>query len=244
MHTINKTINLCFLQSNLSNKLKHASLKNNIQNIYSKTGKTLQAYRNEHQINKFNTTIDDFLNQELWLVSTQKLIPIKSLVKNEKIVFVFARSMGCVFCQELARQLNRDILPYLKNSNLYMVTIGKPERGLEFADLTGFPANLLLADPKNSLYDVVEFKNGIQETFFDVRTPMSIFSRALKRDHGFDLLEATLKWKPWLPPKSNQAFQQGGVLFLNGFNCKYIYVDESTGNHVDLNDILNFVNDD
>ena len=38
--------------------------------------------------------------QEAWLVSTQEKVPVTSLWNaTEKCVLVFARSMGCVFCQ-------------------------------------------------------------------------------------------------------------------------------------------------
>ena len=48
--------------------------------------------------------------------------------------------------------------------------MGPPERGLEFAELTEFPPELLLADPENVTYDKLELKNtGPIATFFDPR---------------------------------------------------------------------------
>ena len=38
------------------------------------------------------------------------------------------------------------------------VTIGTPERGLEFAELTSYPAENLLADPENVTYDALSLK--------------------------------------------------------------------------------------
>ena len=50
------------------------------------------------------------------------------------------------------------------------VSMGPPERGLEFAELTEFPPELLLADPENVTYDKLELKNtGPIATFFDPR---------------------------------------------------------------------------
>lgn len=53
--------------------------------------------------------------------------------------------------------------------------MGPPERGLEFAELTQFPPELLLADPDNVTYDKLELKNtGPIATFFDPRVGRSI----------------------------------------------------------------------
>jgi hypothetical protein len=51
--------------------------------------------------------------------------------------------------RELAIQLRRDVLPGLRERGvqLWLVSIGTPERGADFAAETGFPADRLLADP-------------------------------------------------------------------------------------------------
>lgn len=52
--------------------------------------------------------------------------------------------------------------------------MGPPERGLEFAQLTEFPPELLLADPENVTYDKLELKNtGPIATFFDPRVRLT-----------------------------------------------------------------------
>lgn len=119
-----------------------------------------------------------------------------------------------------------------------MVSVGTKERGIEFSELTEFPASQLLADPENVLYDAVGFIRTIQNTFFDVRTPLAIFGRALKKDRGGDLVQATLNWKPWIPPKGEQALQQGGVLVFKGKTCVFKRVDPATGNHLDLDELI------
>lgn len=54
--------------------------------------------------------------------------------------------------------------------NCAQVSMGPPERGLEFAELTEFPPELLLADPENVTYDKLELKNtGPIATLFDPR---------------------------------------------------------------------------
>jgi hypothetical protein len=48
------------------------------------------------------------------------------------------------------------------------VTIGTAERGLEFAELTGYPADSLPADPENVTYDALQLKKGVVDTFLNV----------------------------------------------------------------------------
>ena len=48
------------------------------------------------------------------------------------------------------------------------VTIGTAERGLEFAELTGYPADSLLADPENVTYEALQLKKGVVDTFFNI----------------------------------------------------------------------------
>ncbi len=48
------------------------------------------------------------------------------------------------------------------------VTIGTAERGLEFAELTGYPSDSLLADPDNVTYNALQLKKGVVDTFFNI----------------------------------------------------------------------------
>jgi peroxiredoxin len=59
--------------------------------------------------------------------------------------------------RELATELARDVLPQLQGTGtkLFLFSIGTPERGKEFAKKTGFPEDLLLADPKSETYAAV-----------------------------------------------------------------------------------------
>ena len=43
---------------------------------------------------------------------------------------------------------------------------GLPRAGKEFSDLTGFPADRLLADPNSESYAKLPFKQGALSTFF------------------------------------------------------------------------------
>jgi hypothetical protein len=59
-----------------------------------------------------------------------------------------------MFCQELAAQLARDVLPPLATAEpsvkLVTVGIGTAERGREFCEHVGFPEEQLFCDPENA----------------------------------------------------------------------------------------------
>ena len=146
-----------------------------------------------------------------------------------------------MFCQELAAQLARDVLPPLSAASpsvrLITVGIGTAERGREFCEHVGFPAENLLCDPENAAYDALGLNKGVQSTFFTVDTPLAILARA-RKDSAKDLLEATKRWKPWLPPKNDQGLQQGGAFVFAGEDLLFQHYDPSTGAHADLNTVL------
>ena len=52
---------------------------------------------------------------------------------------------------------------------LFLVSIGSAERGLEFAALTGFPADRLLADPDSQTYRAMGWYNSISKTIFSIQ---------------------------------------------------------------------------
>ena len=59
--------------------------------------------------------------------------------------------------RELATELAREVLPQLQGTGtkLLLFSIGTPERGREFAAKTGFPEELLMADPYSETYAAV-----------------------------------------------------------------------------------------
>ena len=148
-----------------------------------------------------------------------------------------------MFCQELGAQLARDVLPALSEATsprvkLIAVGIGTAERGREYCEHVGFPADNLYCDPDNAAYDALGLKKGVGATFFTIDTPLAILARAQK-DNAKDLLEATKRWKPWLPPKSDQGLQQGGAFVFEGEKLLFQHYDASTGAHTDLDTLLN-----
>lgn len=114
---------------------------------------------------------------------------------------------------------------------LYLVSIGSAERGQEFAKLTGFPEDRLLADPDSQTYAAMGWYNSISKTFFSIQTPLSLQKRL--QENGMKVLKEVLSnWKPWIPPQSRQAYQQGGTLLFSGNQILWEVKDEATGAHV------------
>lgn len=111
-----------------------------------------------------------------------------------------------MFCQELANQIARGVVPRLSEAGVATrcVGIGTLETAQKFCDHVDFPRELLFSDPDNVAYDALQLKKGWATTFTTIDTPLSILARA-KKDGAADLIQATSNWKPWLPPKSDQG---------------------------------------
>ncbi|GAB5367469.1 hypothetical protein AAMO2058_001232800 [Amorphochlora amoebiformis] len=144
-----------------------------------------------------------------------------------------------MFCQELAKQVERDVLPILKENGIKLIAvgIGTGERAKEFCAHIPFPEENLFADPENACYTALGLKKGVATTFFRPETPFAILARANK-DGAKDLLEATKRWKPWIPPKLDQGLQQGGTFVFKGDEQLFEHFDPSTGAHANLDDVL------
>merc|ERR1719238_1111995 len=145
-----------------------------------------------------------------------------------------------MFCWELAVQLRRDVKPKLDAAGvkLVLVSIGTFERSQDFAEETQFPRENLYADPENAAYDALGFYKGWGRTFFRTETPFSIKDRLEQNDMAKDMRDVLKRWKPWLPPKSDQGLQQGGMLVFAGKECVYRHYDEATGAHADFDDVV------
>ena len=144
-----------------------------------------------------------------------------------------------MFCQELAATIARDVQPQLQEANIALrcVGIGTLPVARDFCDHVGFDRELLYADPENAAYSALGLKKGLQITFFTVDTPFAIMKRAQSGTAG-DLLRATARWKPVIPPKLDQGLQQGGAFVFEGDKLLLGHYDPSTGAHVDLDEVL------
>jgi len=113
-----------------------------------------------------------------------------------------------MFCQELAAQIASNVEPVLTNANVrtFCVGIGTLETARKFCAHVPFPERYLYTDPDNAIYDALGLRNGVDATFFSASTPFAILDR-IQKDGAADLIAATKRWKPWLPPKSSQGLQ-------------------------------------
>lgn len=121
---------------------------------------------------------------------------------------------------------------------LFLVSIGTWERSIEFAEVTGFPRESLLADPESVTYEALGLVKGVRQTFFAKETAFSFLGRMRKSDGMADLKDILSRWKPWIPPKQDQAFQQGGMFIFDGAECVWSHYDQATGAHADFADVM------
>lgn len=176
--------------------------------------------------------------------------------KNEKktTLLVVARSFGCPFCQDLAASLATKAIPRLDAAgvSLFLVSIGTPETGKEFAELTGFPRARLLADPGTQTYDALGLERGLAAAFLSPRTPLAIAKRASTREGREGLGKALGKWKAFLPPRvlKDAAYQGGAFVFVSkketeeeeqgGYaaECVWARLDRATADHAPAEELL------
>jgi len=123
-----------------------------------------------------------------------------------------------------------------------MVSIGTPENGAKLVDHLLIPnlAEYLYVDPKNTLYDSLHLNRGVSSTFFSVGTPFAFLKRFTTRDGTKELYEVLSKWNKaiYLPPRQNQAFNQGGTFLFEGDETILAHFDESTGDHCDIQTVI------
>ncbi len=150
-----------------------------------------------------------------------------------RTLLVVARSLGCPFCQNLARGLV-DILPDLDAAGvpLYLVSIGVPEKARAFCELTGFPPGRLLADPTASVYGALDLERGVGAAFLSPTTPAAIGSE-IAGGGGASLAASLRAWVPYLPPKPLvHALAQGGTFGFSGNVCVFARADRATADHL------------
>ena len=95
----------------------------------------------------------------------------------------------------------------------------------------------IYSDPENVCYTALGLYKGVAETFFSPATPVSMLKR-LTTDRMADLRDIMTRWKPWTPPKQDQAFQQGGQLVFRGDRTLFFHKDPATGAYADLDALV------
>ncbi|PSC71988.1 seleno U [Micractinium conductrix] len=119
---------------------------------------------------------------------------------------------------------------------MYLVSIGTAERGRQFCTQTLFPPELLLCDPENVTYTALGLKKGIRQTFLSYETPLAMWQR-IKGGDMSDLKAVLSRWTKqelWVPPKADQAYQQGGAVVFDGKRLVFAHYDAATSAHVDF----------
>ncbi|KAL0036032.1 hypothetical protein WJX77_011926 [Trebouxia sp. C0004] len=146
-----------------------------------------------------------------WLVSEQKQIDVGSLWNDDDVME--------------------------KGIKLYLVSLGPPDRGTEFAKHTGFPEDQLLADPESAVYEALSLHNSALDTFFNPKTPLALLDR-VRKNGGKEIRNVMSDWKFWIPTKKGQSTQQGGAFIFKGETCVWQYFDPATAAHVNAQQLL------
>lgn len=127
-----------------------------------------------------------------------------------------------------------------------MVSIGTPTNGKKMADHLAIPnlGDFLFVDPENALYDSLHLNKGVKSTFFSPGTSFAFLKRFTERDGMKELNEVLSKWNKaiYIPPKQEQAFNQGGAFLFDGDETAFAHYDESTGAHCDIQQVIDLAN--
>jgi len=164
-------------------------------------------------------------------------------------IVVFLRSFGWPFCQELILQYGniREERLLAKGIKLIMVSIGKPEVGKELCSHLGLKDadTYIYADPDNSTYNDLDLNKGIEQTFFNPATPFAIRDRLFKKDGMKELIQVLGKWSDafYIPPKSDQVFNQGGTFIFKNEDTIFSHYDQATGAHADMDYVIQLASD-
>lgn len=128
---------------------------------------------------------------------------------------------------------------------LVMVSIGVPEKGQRLIEHLEFDEgeNYLFVDPENALYDALNLNFGVQRTFFNPSTPFSFLERFTKEDGLKDLGTILSKWNKavFIPPRNEQAFNQGGTFVFDGERAVFAHYDPSTAAHAPVDRVMEVV---
>ena len=130
--------------------------------------------------------------------------------------------------------------------SLVLISIGVPEKAKALMKHLGVDdgQEWFFVDPENLLYIVLELNSGIASTFGSLDTPFAFRDRIFGtggREDGMDtLFEVLGKWNEavYIPPKQEQAFQQGGAFIFQGGNTVFAHYDGGAGAHVEVGKVV------
>lgn len=130
--------------------------------------------------------------------------------------------------------------------NLVVVSIGKPDVGqrlMRHLEVSNGGDGWFFCDPDNILYDALDLNSGIG-TLITMDTSYAFRDRIFRTNGRTDglkgLFDVLWKWKDavYIPPKQEQAFQQGATFIFKGIDTIYAHYDASTGAHAPVDDAL------
>jgi peroxiredoxin len=98
------------------------------------------------------------------LLSTGEVVPLKSLYEKERMVLVFLRHLGCVFCKEHVAQLRP-----LTDLNIVFVTLGGVEQTELFRKKMKSP-HKFICDPDKKLHALFNLNRGGMAEFVNLHT--------------------------------------------------------------------------
>ncbi len=160
----------------------------------------------------------------------------------------FHKPFFAYFHREQIVQYNRIRKSLLAKNNvdLAIISIGLPEKGNKLAKHLDVEDGIkwIFVDPENLAYDALQLNSGVASTFASIETPFAfrdrIFGLNGRKDGMKDLLDVLSKWKDviFIPPKQEQAFQQGGAFIFKGKNTVFAHYDASAGAHVEVMDAV------
>lgn len=127
---------------------------------------------------------------------------------------------------------------------LVIVSIGVPEKGKALCEHLAVAdgENFVFVDPSNALYDDLGLNKSVARTFFNPATPLAFKDRLFREGSMFssELTEVLSKWKDafYIPPKQDQAFNQGGAFIFDDDRTVYAHYDEATAAHALPDDMV------
>jgi len=127
---------------------------------------------------------------------------------------------------------------------LVIVSIGVPEKGRALCNHLGVEdgESFVYVDPSNALYDDLDLNKSVARTFFNPATPLAFKDRLFREGGMFssELTEVLSKWKDavYIPPKQDQAFNQGGAFIFDDDRTVYAHYDEATAAHALPDDMV------
>lgn len=107
-------------------------------------------------------------------LSTGETVPLRSLYEKERMVLIFLRHLGCVFCKEHVAQLRHHA-----DLNIVFVTLGNVEQTEAFRKKMRSP-HRFICDPEKKLHALFNLNRGGLAEFLNPHIVVRAVAAALK----------------------------------------------------------------